>query len=116
VGSYNRNIILNIRINNIKKGKIHLQKRNGLITFFFNEVAVLKDLSANLKVDFRLGIAVSGSFIDVANVEVGKFPSNSKIVKVPLAESKLVITVAPKPSEPGLLDFVDCRDACEMRS
>lgn len=40
---------------------------------------VLSDVDINYKVDYRLGVTINGKFVDVANVEVGKRPSSTKI-------------------------------------
>jgi hypothetical protein len=74
-------------------------------------------LSANFKVDFRLGIVINESFIDIANVEIGKFPSNSKIqddhMKVLLEAKTIINGIISKyqfinPTKVNVLSFQAC--------
>jgi hypothetical protein len=60
----------------------------------FSGDTVLKDVGKDYKVDYRLGIYINGTFVDVSSIEVGRKPDPTKVkddhLKI-ILESKTII-------------------------
>ncbi|KAL9542638.1 hypothetical protein MBANPS3_008517, partial [Mucor bainieri] len=59
--------------------------------------AVLADVTETFKIDYRLDVIINSKFVDIANIEVGKKPTDSKIkedhVKLILEAKSIVSSI-----------------------
>jgi hypothetical protein len=73
---------------------VKFRQQEDIDSRFFSGDTVLADVDSKHKIDFRLGIIINNKFIDIANVEVGRKVTVTKIkddhVKL-LLEAKTII-------------------------